>query len=459
MKLAIHKKGLDKDLDALKELNEDLRELSRQIRDFKKGQKRRSQALADRQAIKKTFDLSGFQTIRKTSENLYQALARVSSCLAHEKHSATLCVDARSLGKSHNPRVKFNMAFCASMNRPVWIDIESTIDENSAQGINQLAKSDSDARPLVACLKRHAESFDVQTTTLAKILKVAKPEHKDMNNASLIPAKGVQELAYNELLSSYRSIPNLSFRNFCSHIERNAQNPTSSTDFCAGFFREGTCEHLLYLPPKSFESNSKTLAQILSSPSQDLPQVRYTRVERVRLAKLLATAVLEYHNTPWLQESWRSQDIKFFTGTSQPMAALDAPHLSVCFPNKNMSPQSTQDQSIAQNGTLFGLATILLELDFEKPLSHMRLPTDVVENSSQDTEFKTAKRLARSTIPGLGPDFRKIVRKCLHCNFGIDETDLTKSEELKSKIHEEVICGLEDLERALADCTLVQSRI
>ena len=457
MKLALRKNGLDRDLDGLKELNEDLRDLSRQIRDLKKSQKSRSQAIADHQVMTKTSHLSNFHTIRKTSENLYQALAKVSSCMAHKEHSATLCIDARPLGKLHDPRVRFNMAFCANMDGPVWINIESTITDAPEKGSIQVVQRQSEVLPLVTCLKRRADIVDTKSRATAEVFKVAKPE-KWNRNTSLSDTKQATDIIHNESLLFDMGIPNLSTQNFCFHIQQNAQNSTQSTECCTGFLREGACDHLLYLLPNPLKSKPKSLAQIMSSPSQDLPQIRYSRAERIQLAKLLAKAVLEYHDTHWLQESWRSQDIQFFTDSSQPLRALDAPHLSVRFPNKSKTLEPAQTQSLAQNNTLFGLATILLELDFEKPLSHMRLPADVVENSPQDTEFKTAKRLARSTFPGLGPDYRKIVRKCLHCNFGIDETDLTKSEELKSKIHEEVIYGLEDLEHALRNCSLVQSK-
>ena len=370
--LAVRKKGLDKDLDALKELNEDLRDLSRQIRDLKKGQKSRLQASADYQAMTRTSHLSTFHTIRKTSENLYQALARVSSCVAHKEHSATLCIDARPLEKIHDPRIRFNMAFCASMNGPIWINIESTITDASARGTIQVTQRESEPLPLVTCLKRGADPLDTQLAVTAGVFKVAKPEHRCSSNTSLLLRKQVTDTIDNESLSSSSAgIPNLSTQNFCFHIQQNAHNSTRSTECCAGFLRESACNHLLYLLPNPLKSKSKNLAQIMSSPSQESPHIRYSRVERVRLAKLLAKTVLEYHDTHWLQESWRSQDIQFFTEPSQPLRALDAPHLSVRFPNKSKTLEPAHTQSLAQNSTLFGLATILLELDFEKPLSHM----------------------------------------------------------------------------------------
>lgn len=347
------------------------------------------------------------------------------------------------------------MVFGASMGGPLSINIESTITGNFAEGTIQVFQ---ETRPLVACLKRQAGALNAETSAPNKM-----PKDFGSRQISSLNSPSLQHEHQSDALSGTPArsidIPDLSIQNFWFHIQQNTHVP-HSTDICAGFLREGICSHLLYLPPRvsCIEKEPQSLAHIISSVSDEWPLPRYSRAERIRLAKVLAKAVLEYHDTPWLLDNWRSQDVQFFTDPSQTLAALDVPHLTVRFPCKDRNLTSGQGQPIAQNSTLFGLATILLELDFEKPLSYMRLPGDVVDNSPQDTEFKTAARLAKSTFPGLGPDFRKIIRKCLHCNFGIDETDLTKSEDLKSKIHEEVIGGLEDLERTLARCALVGSR-
>ena len=372
-----------------------------------------------------------------------------------------LCIDARPLLESQSSRVKFIMGFVASMGGPVWINIESTITGDSADGTIQVVQ---DTRPLVSCLKRKVDASDSKGS-MSK--KTPKPlESRQLSHTMFAPSqhKHSPDAINLQRTASYKNpvhpidIPDLSIQNFCFHIQQNPHSPNSA-DVCAGFLREGVCSHLLYLPPRTsyIKKESQSLAHIISSNSNEWPLSRYSRTERIRLAKVLAKAVLEYHDTPWLLESWRSRDIQFYTESSQPLAKLDLPYLTARFPSQGKISMSGQDQPIAQNSTLFGLATIFLELDFEKPLSHMRLPGDVVENSPQDTEFKTAARLAKSTFPGLGPDFRKIIRKCLHCNFGIDNNNLVESDDLKTKIHEEVICGLEDLERTLASCTLVET--
>ena len=402
--------------------------------------------------------------MRKTSENLYRALSKTSRCLAHHEHSAALCIDARPLSRSS--RVSFNMAFGASLGGLIWINVESTITGGTAEGTIQVVQSVPKDRSMATCLKRQIESCDMDNMTSAKLSKVTEPLQScsqgiSTNSLDRRPLDKVSDTILPILRDTNdHGIPDLSIRNFCFHIQQNNQISTHNTNICAGFLREGLCDHLLYLTPQSNcpKQETQSLAHIISSISDDWPLSSYTRVERIRLAKILAKAVLEYHDTPWLQESWRSEDVQFFVESSKPLAALDTPHLSVRFPSSSKSLTSGGSHPFAENSTLFGLATILLELDFEKPLSRMRQPSDVVENSVQDTEFKTAARLAKSTSPGLGPDFRKIIRKCLRCNFGIDETDLTKSEELKSKIHEEVICQLEDLEKTLTSCTLGDSR-
>ena len=467
--LAFRKKGLDTNLDTLKGLNEELRELRRQIRELKEGHQRRVQLSENRRVMVRRSELSGYQIVRKTSENLHQALARVTFCLAHKEHSAALCIDARPLQESKSPRVRFNMAFGANLCGPLWINIESTITGNTAEGTIQVVRNAPEDRPMVTCLKRQLEPRDVEATTSAKLSKtmessqscsqerLASPLESKPNRIGR-PLENVSGTGLHDM-NEY-SIPDLSIRNFCFHIQQNTYHSTHDTNLCTGFLREGLCDHLLYLAPRSnfHKQESQSLAHIISSISRDWPLSSYSRIERIRLAKVLSKAVLEYHDTPWLQESWRSEDVQFFAEPSRPLAALDAPHLTVRFPSSEPTRTSRQNQPFAENNTLFGLATILLELDFEKPLSLMQLPGDVVQDSPRDTEFKTAARLAKSTSPGLGPDFCKIVRKCLRCNFGIDETDLTKSEELKSKIHEEVIGELEHLERTLTSCTIVDPR-
>ena len=465
IKLAFRKGRLDEDLDELKELNEDLSELSRQIRELKRGQQRRADNRVDKKVVTRKAELSLFHTVRQTSENLYHALSRVSACMAHNEHSATLCIDARPQEKSYAPRVKFTMAFAASLNGPVWIDIESTITGNSAQGTIQVVQSAPESHALVRCLKRQIEADKPDDTMSTKSLRTTGLP------ALQRPSQVMQSTEVMGHTATYtqEGIPNLSTQNLCFHIQQNEHSAFSSV-MCAGYLREGICDHLVYYPPYSDfrKSEAQSLAHIISLMSDQWPFSRYSRVERIRLAKVLAKAVLEYHDTPWLRDSWRSNDIQFFADSSQSIADLGAPHLTVRFPSRHGtfsrlrgadkgSAYSDQAETFAQNNTLFGLATMLLELDFEKPLSHMRLPGDVVENSPQGTEFKTAKRLAKSTTPGLGPDFRKIIRKCLHCNFGIDETDLKTSEELKQRVHQEVVCELESLEKVLATCTLVDT--
>lgn len=470
IKLALRKERLDEDLDELKELNEDLSELSRQIRELKRGQQRRAANRADKIVVTRKAELSGFRTVRQTSENLYHALSKVSACMAHNEHSATLCIDARPLKKSYAPRVKFNVAFAASMNGPVWINIESTITGTSAQGTIQVVQSAPKSHALVRCLKRQIEADESDDTISAKSLRTTGPPALQIQSPS--PSQVTQSTEVMGHTDAYtkEGIPDLSTQNFCFHIQQNG-HPAFSSDMCAGYLREGVCDHLVYYPPYSDfrKSEAQSLAHIISLMSDEWPLSRYSRLERIRLAKVLAKAVLEYHDTPWLRDSWRSNDIQFFADSSQSIADLGAPHLTVRFPSRHGtfsrlgpadkgSAYSDHAESFAQNNTLFGLATMLLELDFEKPLSHMRLPGDVVENPPQGTEFKTAKRLAKSTIPGLGPDFRKIIRKCLHCSFGLDETDLKTSEELKQRVHQEVVCELESLEKALASCTVVDTR-
>src|SRR2546421_11108895 len=62
----------------------------------------------------------------------------------------------------------------------------------------------------------------------------------------------------------------------------------------------------------------KPLSLVLTKAyRQTLPGALLLQYERIRLvAKQLATAVLQFHATRWLEESWRSNDV-FISGADQ----------------------------------------------------------------------------------------------------------------------------------------------
>ena len=86
--------------------------------------------------------------------------------------------------------------------------------------------------------------------------------------------------------------------------------------------------------------------------------------ERIKLAKILAITVLQYHDTPWLSQLWTSEDI-FFFGTQRKSSVLALPDISAPHLNAKVTSQQSQRLStstVARNPFLFSLGAVMIEL-------------------------------------------------------------------------------------------------
>jgi hypothetical protein len=175
--------------------------------------------------------------------------------------------------------------------------------------------------------------------------------------------------------------------------------------------------------------------------------------KRVRLARYLATAVLYYHATPWLNKAWRSDDVHFF-GSHDSLLQQEhvLPYMSTSIRASNSSTQSQPRSSdyhyIIRNPVLFGLGVMFLELAYQAPLRTLQQPVDLKKGETQGfADYFTAHRLADHSYCMVSPRFKIIIKKCLHCDFGHD-SDFT-SPALQEAFYHDVIGGLEKLEKAL----------
>jgi len=153
--------------------------------------------------------------------------------------------------------------------------------------------------------------------------------------------------------------------------------------------------------------------------------------------------VLQYHSTPWMNEQWRLDDLRYF-GTKQDVVenALQSLHLSAYFPGGEdaITPDNNIQTTIPNlneqtrtygitNLTLFSLGIALLELNHWKSIY-------------TGNDILAARELVDRGSP-LGPKYRDLVKKCLQCNFGFG-TDLSKPE-LQNAVYNDVVCQLEEM--------------
>lgn len=99
-------------------------------------------------------------------------------------------------------------------------------------------------------------------------------------------------------------------------------------------------KHLVYLDSRAqsiscgSSGNTTSLTELLSLLQQQkmASEATLSSFERVRLAKQLATAVLQFHATPWLKGSWRSSQVYLYgidSARFQAISDMNEPYLDV----------------------------------------------------------------------------------------------------------------------------------
>ena len=432
----------------LKALNDDFIQLS--------SQTSRLEVLRTRKEYRACKDsgrsIEKFQIIQEASRHAYGALS--NSCTKHTEHLTHFCLEATAIENATAPQVRFQLAFQhltflggTHSGDPVWFLIESIIG-GSASDNKSPAQLGTASMSLVQTLKRQIDEKAIPCSKKAKkSVKFQSTGLPLVLDPHICEAEPVKELR------------NLCMRkNFCDQLRKCFLQPPLPNMPLGMLDEINRHKHLVYFPPsESKRGNRKatSLDQIMSGLSRNgLPQY-----ERLHLARSLATAVLQYHATPWLREAWRSEDIYFFgldeQSSLQQCLSLPAPHLNVCVkgPDSSLSRTSTfPTGGLVRNPLIFGLGVVLLEIGHAKTLRALQQPQNIRSNGDQVSEYLAVTRLASSIGRELGSTYGQIVQKCLYCDFGCGD-DLS-SPKLQAVYYQDVVKELEKLENGFRELQL-----
>lgn len=344
------------------------------------------------------------------------------------------------LDEESSPQVKFNMAFTHRLlsgnpgpGDPIWFLVDSIINEHTGTCSGDQMTS---LNELEVSLKRQLEPC------LSPVVKKVKKSVKFASSISAPMPTPVLPLS-----ASIRILESCVRKDFCDHLRRHFGQPLQA-NACLVLEDTAACKHLVYPSPFTASSESwkaTSLAQLITSTSGVGGILLH---ERVSLAKTLAIAVLQYYATPWLQISWRSQDILFY-GIEGDMQMQKRPNVSAPYINANIQGQFTQivvqhQSAMARNPILFSLGIALLEIAHSANLESLKLPCDS-DNGELHCEFFAARRLAKSKRTNMGPRYDNIVEQLVECVFPCGD-DLNKPE-LQASFYEDVICPLDELEQ------------
>lgn len=229
--------------------------------------------------------------------------------------------------------------------------------------------------------------------------------------------------------------------NLCKHFHKIPDAGATST--CLG----SLSGFVVYRnPPESRDfSAAIPIAQLFSRRHGNL---KMNNLDKWRLAGALSRAVLQYHSTPWLRETWMDKDIMFFEKTpTEGPGSLEPPHLHL-FPKINNDNNNTvsaiYDDRLIKNKTLFQLGTLLLELEFEDSLDAIIDKWNTTFPNAPDVTSSLTDRLLfpkRHAGENLGVKYGEIVRMCLDCDFGLGLSEYSLDDEaLQKAFYLQTVC-------------------
>ena len=415
--------------------------------------------------VKLSSKVAKFEAVRKAAVHLFDALGK--ACSVHPEHWAHIQLEPEHVmpNEGDPPLVRFIMALTQNLIEsggtnvePVWVVIESILEEGSSEDSRQKEGVHDALSKLRNTLKRVNEVNETPSLLPWKKAKTGKV----VRFTSQQPEPEVQECVKQKTqLIVETHLPDFSKNhNFCMQVQKHLMTAHFRPDECIGYLRKNeTCKHRVLSNPSIAscqQRHSISLACLITRLSQRNHEGQLLQYESLRLARQLALAVLQFHTTPLLKSSWRSDDVVFFgmdENMTEKRLTLMAPYLNV-----HVKEEATEKNTlvsthfgiprggVAGNPYLFGLGVILIELEYQASFDSLRKDVDLVDGKvDSHTDFRTAIRLSERIGSRLGATYGRIVRKCLYCDFGADSRKLTDPP-LQAAFHRDVICELEQLE-------------
>lgn len=400
--------------------------------------------------------------VGRASRQLYGALEKC--CSVHAEHFAHFRLEQQRLEyvDSDSPTVRFDLAFSQGKDiKPsMWFAVHSITHEagNRSGALSQSVTHENTVgvrKKLTDTLRNNPVKRNPSPPPLTALKKSKTMAKKSVrfksSSASDSEAPSVFSLA--SFLSN-PLLPDFCVRSeFCVQAQRWALQTIDNSNSCLGYLKKGeSYKNVVFIVPSSTlrdTNSSVSLAQIMKDM---VPSIRSPQYQRIRLAKQLASAVLQFHHTPLLDEAWRSEDVIFFRSKQYPSQQTEdftAPYLNVRINGQHRTtlPKSGKfRKSSILNSHLHALGVMLLELAYQAPLASLRTEEDLRDGETHtDLDFDTARRLSQGLITDFGLSYAKVVRKCLNCDFGQGTADL-EDPDLQAAFYNDVICKLDKLQ-------------
>jgi hypothetical protein len=466
------------------QIHDKLKDLRRHVKVFQRHTRQIGRVVDKQKSVKQTQRqalvgeaTAEYKFIHELALDLYHAL--IKACKLHPEHTIHFRLETVKISSIDRPCMRFQMGFiphAASDLGPTWVAIEaeysnpnmglgfsnseiqsvSKTTERIQNHLKRVIENSGSSRERKKLKENKDESvqFAISTSKISIESRSANISLTSNSSSTSISTLSTCSQNSSKVLAIGTPLPDFcQQQDLCNHISQWSKANSRTTDACIGYLGKGSSASRRVLLPPQVDNQSLrpvSLAQLIFSSKNQSQFKRFLYIDSIRLAKQLASAILVFHETPILQESWQSEDIVFYNTVSKTKnhrPSLTNPHLNVQVKDTTSQASSAHDKQI-RNLYTYRLGVILLELACQTPLSKLREEEDETNSpSNPSSDFEIANFVSETLSTDMGIPFQKIVQKCLNCDFGAG-SDL-RDPELQAAFHKDVICGLEGIEERL----------
>ncbi|KLO83341.1 Uncharacterized protein LW93_15011 [Fusarium fujikuroi] len=164
--------------------------------------------------------------------------------------------------------------------------------------------------------------------------------------------------------------------------------------------------------------------------------------EKVRLALVIASSVLQLSKTPWLPEALTTKNVHFFRRGNT--LSYEHPFLQRRLPEYPLkrlnSTADTMGYSLSSNPTLLALGMLLLEIILGSSLKQLRLPDEKgPDDDGLIQDLTIANRMLEQRVSLINPAYKTVVERCIGCT----ESKELDEDEFRHTVYNGVVMELE----------------
>ena len=459
------KTELEKESKELRSFNTDFSLISKNIiRSMENIKKGSSQPLSaeEKQPCQRVVDdlnsIERYRRAQQASNMLHEALSADWSCALHRDHAASIsCFSRQESERPQAVRFDFTLTMRGECSEKegkdaLWLEVEY-LDGPPQQQETQLPEvvtSESEVlADISARLAKYSQTDAIspkKTAPRKRLVKRPPRVQFDISVSQGVPLDAEDETKALRSHNVQNTEPEQQLRDLacikstCELLCSQYQSAFGKKEKCLGYLEAGRHLHLFYVPVSDhlLGCEPQTLADILSCISENSIVRSLPLTAIFHVATSLANSFLQLHSTPWFPETWGSQDVLFYVARGSRQndqgVQLRSPYLKIELPNprkgksKAWEPPGDGSHSdildaTSQQELMFRLGVILLEIGFSRPWLTLRELVSLP--ASRRSEYHIAEKLCVLLVNQMGPDYPRIIRKCIGGDAAVGDNQLS----------------------------------